>query len=179
MQPSAPSYPPRYRVSLAKEDFKFSSAHFTLFPDGSAELLHGHNYQVQLEVSGDRLDELGLLCDFEQLKRTIRALCDELDSRMLLPERCAQLDLRREGDEVEVRFDRRRYCFPAADVLLLPLVNTSVEELATWLWQRVADSLRQEQPTAMERLSWLGIDVGETAGQGCRYLRPFLSSDGS
>src|ERR1700733_13558481 len=35
----------RYRMVLAKEDFKFSSAHFTLFADGSAELLHGHNYR--------------------------------------------------------------------------------------------------------------------------------------
>jgi hypothetical protein len=38
---SQPSQP-RYRIVLEKEDFKFSAAHFTLFADGGAELLHGH-----------------------------------------------------------------------------------------------------------------------------------------
>ena len=41
----------RFTVRLAKQDFKFSAAHFTLFPDGTAELLHGHNFQVAVAVA--------------------------------------------------------------------------------------------------------------------------------
>ena len=50
---------PRFRIVLAKEDFKFSAAHFTLFPGGRAELLHGHNYRVRVELAGSELDEEG------------------------------------------------------------------------------------------------------------------------
>jgi len=38
-----------FTVNLRKERNKFSSAHFTLFPDGSVEKLHGHNYFVEVE----------------------------------------------------------------------------------------------------------------------------------
>ena len=62
---------PRYRMALAKEDFKFSSAHFTLFANGGAELLHGHNYRVRVEISGAGLDAEGLLLDIERFKREL------------------------------------------------------------------------------------------------------------
>ena len=48
---------PEYVLRLAKEDFKFSAAHFTLFGPDEAELLHGHNYQVEVEMVGYALDE--------------------------------------------------------------------------------------------------------------------------
>ena len=70
---------PRYRLILAKEDFKFSSAHFTLWNDARAELLHGHNYQVALELSGSELDDWGLLADIEGVKAAVRALCRRFD----------------------------------------------------------------------------------------------------
>ena len=37
---------PTFSIRLAKEDFKFSVAHFTIFGPGHAEPLHGHNYNV-------------------------------------------------------------------------------------------------------------------------------------
>ena len=66
---------PRFRIVLAKEDFKFSAAHFTLFGDGRAETLHGHNYRIRLELGGRELNGLGLLADLECCKRSVRALC--------------------------------------------------------------------------------------------------------
>src|SRR5262249_14774429 len=120
----------RYRVVLAKEDFKFSAAHFTLFADGRAELLHGHNYRVRVALAGGDLDGEGLLVDIESFKRTLRALCAGLDSRMLIPGESARLQWEREGDAVAVRFGERAYRFPAADTLVLPLANTSIELLA-------------------------------------------------
>src|SRR6202521_729458 len=76
---------PCYRVVLAKEDFKFSAAHFTLWSGGGGELLHGHNYQVKVELAGGELHDAGLLVDLEQGKRVIPGLCGRLDSRTLLP----------------------------------------------------------------------------------------------
>ena len=86
-----------YTLILAKEDFKFSSAHFTLFGRETAELLHGHNYQVGVELSGRKLDNDGLLADFPSVKTTIRAFCERLDSKTLIPGESPHLQVREEG----------------------------------------------------------------------------------
>jgi 6-pyruvoyltetrahydropterin/6-carboxytetrahydropterin synthase len=153
----------RYRVILAKEDFKFSAAHFTLFADGRAELLHGHNYRVRAELSGGGLDGEGLLVDIEAFKRALRARCAGLDSRTLIPGESARVAWACEGDGVEVQCGERRYRFPAADVLVLPLANTSIELLARMLWEELAPHL------AGSRVESLAIAVEETAGQECWY----------
>lgn len=158
--------PEHYTVHLAKEDFKFSAAHFTLFPDGQAELLHGHNYQVELELTGEGLDSYGLLCDFVAVKRAIRGACERLDTRTLVPRDSGELGLSEEEDGVVVTYQDRRYVFPARDVLVLPLVNTSIELLARWLWHEMAPGLRNTQVTV------LGVSVAETAGQSCWYRAP-------
>lgn len=154
---------PRYRIVLAKEDFKFSAAHFTLFGGGHAELLHGHNYQVQLELAGRELAGEGLLADLESCKRTLRALCARLDSRTLLPAASDRLRCTRNGDVVEARLGERRYAFPAADTLLLPLVNTSMELLARMIWHDLAAELRGS------RVEVLAVSVEESRGQRCWY----------
>ncbi|MFP5285604.1 MAG: 6-pyruvoyl trahydropterin synthase family protein [Thermoanaerobaculia bacterium] len=153
----------RYRMVLAKEDFKFSAAHFTLFGDGRAELLHGHNYQVRVELAGRDLDGEGLLVDIESFKRALRSFCARLDSRMLIPADSPRLQWSREGGAIEVVFGPRSYRFPAEDTLLLPVVNTSIELLARMLWHDLAPYL------AGSRVETLSVAVEETAGQQCWY----------
>jgi 6-pyruvoyltetrahydropterin/6-carboxytetrahydropterin synthase len=155
--------PSRYRIVLAKEDFKFSAAHFTLFPGGRAELLHGHNYRVQVELSGSGLDGVGLLADLESCKRCVRGLCARLDSRTLLPAASDRLQCIRSGEAVEVRMEGRSYTLPAADTLLLPLANTSIELLARMLWHDLASELRGSL------VETLAVAVEESPGQRCWY----------
>ena len=153
-----------FLLRLAKEDFKFSVAHFTVFSDTVAEHLHGHNYRVRVELAGVGLDRLGLLLDLRGIKAEIRRLCAELDSRTLVPERCDLVRVTSAVDDgVELRFGPRLYRLPRADVLLLPIRNTSIEELALWFW-------RQLEPTlAGSRVTELRVEVEETAGQSCMY----------
>ena len=153
----------RYRIVLAKQDFKFSSAHFTLFADGRAELLHGHNYRVRVELSGSDLDGEGLLLDIESFKRELRRRCSELDSRTLIPGESRRLSWSRKGDAVDVRCGERTYRFPAEDTLLLPLANTSIELLARMLWGDLVPHL------AGSRVETLAVSVEESAGQRCWY----------
>lgn len=152
-----------FRLVLAKEDFKFSVAHFTVFSADEAELLHGHNYQVTVEVRGGELDEMGLLADVAALKAEIRRLCDELDSHTLIPTENPLVAWERREDGVEVRYGDRVYRFPLQDVVLLPLVNSSMELFARLLWQRLAPFL------AATPLRHMAVSVGETAGQRCVY----------
>jgi 6-pyruvoyltetrahydropterin/6-carboxytetrahydropterin synthase len=162
---------PRLVLRLAKEDFKFSVAHFTVFSDTIAEELHGHNYRVRVEIGGAGTDSQGLLMDLRGLKAQIRRLCGELDSRTLLPERSQLVRVTAGGGGYEVRYGERLYRLPAADVRVLPIRNTSIEELAAWFW-------RELRPTLVgSAITELRVEVEETAGQSCVYSAS-LAEDG-
>ena len=154
---------PRLIVKLAKQDFKFSAAHFTVFPNGEAERLHGHNYRVRVELEGTDLGPSGLLVSVSEVKAKLRALCASLDERTLVPEKSPRLEVSRDGDDIEITFGRRRYRVPAEDAKLLPLQNVTMELLAMYLWRELAPSLAG---SAVERLV---IEVEETAGQSASY----------
>ncbi|HSM14975.1 MAG TPA: 6-carboxytetrahydropterin synthase [Thermoanaerobaculia bacterium] len=152
-----------WRLRLAKEDFKFSVAHFTLFSAERAEPLHGHNYRMSVEVEGDSLGESGLVADTDALKAAIRAVCAGLDDRVLLPERSPWLRIEPSAGGLECRFAERRYLFPEGEVRLLPLINVSMELLARWVWDELARDLEGRG------LARLAVEVEETSGQSCRY----------
>lgn len=153
---------PSFCLHLAKPDFKFAAAHFTLFAGREAETLHGHNYRVAVDVEGAQLDGAGLLMEIGPLKRKIRQLCALWDEKILIPVRSAELGIETVGDEMVVRYRARRYVFPAAEVVELPLVNTTIELLAQQLWQGLA-------PAVAGVASQLAVSVEETEGQSCRY----------
>jgi 6-pyruvoyltetrahydropterin/6-carboxytetrahydropterin synthase len=155
--------PGRFSIRLAKEDFKFSSAHFTLFADGPAELLHGHNYRVEVELEGEQLDRAGLLLDIAAVKRRIRERCARLDERTLLPEKSRAVQLTPRGGQLEVGVEGRSYVLPAADVVRLPLENVSMELLARMLWEEIAEVLTGS------RVETLTLTLHETAAQSCSY----------
>lgn len=156
----------RFRLRLAKEDFKFSVAHFTLFGAHSAEPLHGHNYRMTIEVEGEALDELGLLVDSDRVKRAVRALCAELDDHVLLPAESPHVEIRRDGGSLDCRFAERNYRLPAGEALLLPLANVSMELLAVWSWRRLAPQL------AGASVRHLAVEIEESPGQAARYAAP-------
>ena len=49
----------------------FQALHQLVFPDGSKEPLHRHNWLVTADVSGKGLNSMGLVMDFHQLKAMI------------------------------------------------------------------------------------------------------------
>ena len=65
---------PEFCLSCAKEDFKFSSAHFVAH-GGGRERLHGHNYRVFVSLQGKSLGAGGVVMDFSELKLVVRKLC--------------------------------------------------------------------------------------------------------
>ena len=61
----------------------FAAAHALRNYRGKCENVHGHNYRVQVGVEGKELDSNGLLYDFADLKRTLRATSEYLDHQYL------------------------------------------------------------------------------------------------
>jgi 6-pyruvoyltetrahydropterin/6-carboxytetrahydropterin synthase len=151
------------QLRLAKEDFAFAAAHFTLFPDQAAERLHGHNYRVRVELSGHELDAFGLLVPVAPVKARIRAVCAALDERILIPEKSPLLALRHEADAVQVSLGARAYRFPKSEVRLLPLPNVTIEALAQHVFGELAPSL------AGSPVRRLRIEVEESSGQSAAF----------
>lgn len=153
----------RWSIELQKESFKFSAAHFLIFPDGSAERLHGHNYRVFLEVRAE-LSPFGLVIDFQRIKPVVRELLGTLNEHLLLPGEHRELRVEDCGDDsVEVLYRERRYVIPKPDVIVLPINNTSTENLACWIGRRLLDILPKEFEDV--RVQELRLAVEETAGQ--------------
>lgn len=61
----------------------FSASHQLRLLDGSLEPLHGHNWHVRLTCRGPRLDAIGVLVDFTQLKPALNRVLDEMHDRHL------------------------------------------------------------------------------------------------
>jgi 6-pyruvoyltetrahydropterin/6-carboxytetrahydropterin synthase len=57
----------------------FSSAHQLRGYKGKCENLHGHNWKVILTVRGEKLNSIGILVDFNELKAMLRQILDSLD----------------------------------------------------------------------------------------------------
>jgi 6-pyruvoyltetrahydropterin/6-carboxytetrahydropterin synthase len=156
-----------WSILIEKEYLKFSCAHFLIFPDGSKERLHGHNYQVVCEVDG-RLSEQGLVIDFKQVKPVIRDLCDGLDEHWILPGKHPVLTFRHRDDgHTEVQYKDCRYLAPTDEIIVLPINNTSAENFATWIGGELLAKLRER--FGRVSVSRLRVEVSETKGQSGVY----------
>lgn len=150
-------------MHLAKENFKFSSAHFLIFDGKTAEKLHGHNYRVRVDLeipAGADLQGKGFFVDFNVFKKEIKRLVDLWDEHVLLPEKHPDMKIRREGPGLAVTFRERAYLFPADEVILLPVTNTSVEQLSRLLAEAMMATFRAHGVAAVT------VHVEETPGQG-------------
>lgn len=157
----------RWGIEIEKEYFKFSAAHFLIFPDGSAERLHGHNYRVFVELEAD-LSEHGLVIDFIMVKPVIRELLAGLDEHWLVPGEHPELTCEPGADGTTVvRYRERTYAAPSDDVLVLPINNTSSENLATWIGRELRRRLREKFPDV--ELERMRLAVEETSGQRGLY----------
>ena len=61
----------------------FASAHQLRGFHGGCENLHGHNWKVEVFVSGEKLQDDGLLIDFKIIKQKTEKILDYLDHRFL------------------------------------------------------------------------------------------------
>ena len=152
----------RWAIDLQKEAFKFSAAHFLIFPDGSAERLHGHNYRVFVELEA-QLSTHGLVMDFKAIKPVVREICDRLDEHWIVPGEHPVLRWSESGGSIEVRYLERSYRVPKEDVLVLPINNTSSENLATWFGRELLGIVRERFRDVQVRS--LRLSVEETSGQ--------------
>ena len=61
----------------------FAAAHKLRNFRGECEKLHGHNWRIEVVLSGDRLNEAGLLIDFKDVKTAANNILGDLDHSYL------------------------------------------------------------------------------------------------
>ena len=62
---------------------QFSAAHNLRGYRGRCEELHGHNWKVEVSVSGKKLGKTGMLMDFKKLKIRLNKVLDKLDHKYI------------------------------------------------------------------------------------------------
>lgn len=155
-----------YSIKVFKQYFNFACSHFLIFPDGTREPLHGHNYRVSVTGRTTQLSN-DMVFDFLDIKPIVREVCNSLDHRLLLPGENSQVKISELNANWEYRTpDGSFFSFPKKDVIILPLPNISAERLATYISEQVAAKTWEKFNFKFRELE---IEIEETPGQSAAY----------
>lgn len=157
-----------FSVFVRKADFKFNAAHFIAY-DNFRERLHGHNYEVGVRLEGSRVGPDGYVVDFGVVKKVVRGLCKEMNEKFILPMRSDVLDIAINDGTVSITCqDGAKFSLPQGDCMELPIVHSSVEEIAALLCGRIIENFTRVK--LQERgVRNIEITVSEAPGQEARY----------
>jgi len=165
-------------INGIQSNLRFSSAHIIPGHE-SCGFIHGHSYFVDVEIEGERAGEFEFVVDFKDVKKYTRAICDELDHRLLIPvynkliefkefdkSKDSIFDLQKENT-VRFKIDDKGYSLPGVDCVFLPLPYTSAEELSKFF----AETLAKKLAETYDNIDYVAVCVNEGIGQGAMYRK--------
>lgn len=150
-----------FAVDITKEQFVFSAAHFITFAGDICERIHGHNYGVRVRVEGP-LDENRYVVDFIALRDAVLEQTTALDHHVILPRDHKEILVSSDEQETTARFRDRRWVFPNEDCVILPVANTTAEEIARVIAERVIEKTYDKFGRALTQIE---VAVDENHGQ--------------
>ncbi len=109
----------------------FSASHFLRFC-GDCERLHGHNYTLEVFITGP-LNEDGMIVDFNEVKEKAVNICKSLDHKVMLPGESSAIEVKKEDGFIEVNVGTKHYVFPEEDCVIIPTKATTAELLSKYL----------------------------------------------
>jgi len=108
------------QVSIARE-YTWEMGHALLYHNGKCYRAHGHNYRMQVEVSGLLDDSTSMILDFADLDSLVKPRIEELDHRFLV-----HIDDTRFGDDYAyIKWDED----PTAESIALHLFHNLTAEM--------------------------------------------------
>ena len=163
-------------INGIQSNLRFSSAH-VIPGHESCGFIHGHSYFVDVEIEGERAGKFDFIVDFKDVKSYTRAICDELDHRLLIPvyndliefkdfdkEKDSIFDLQKQKS-VYFKIDGKGYTIPSVDCVFLPLPYSSAEELSMFFAKTLAKKLSE----TYDNIKYVVVCVNEGIGQGAEY----------
>ncbi len=103
---------------------QFASAHQLRGYKGKCEALHGHNWRVQVTVSSDKLDDIGIVIDFHELKKITGEVISSLDHAFL------------------------------NDVFPFTEINPSSENISKWIYESIRNKMSDMPCTVSSVTVW-------------------------
>ena len=149
-----------HKVTVERNTLRFAAAHFATY-EGQCEPLHGHNYDVIIEVEGELTDDSWVI-DFAALKSIAGDLCRELHHKFLLQRESKVLKIDEGTSNWKVRFQERGWVFPKSEVVPLLIDNTTAERLAQYFAGRLREQLAARGATNITSIT---VGIEEMPGQ--------------
>ncbi|MCR9201870.1 MAG: 6-pyruvoyl tetrahydropterin synthase family protein [Planctomycetaceae bacterium] len=152
-----------FAARVTKDSLVFSAGHFITFNGNVCERLHGHNWRVDVTITGE-LDENGYVFDFIALRDASMKLVQHLDHCVLLPDSHPLINVctSDDGREVTATFEERRWVFPSEDCRILPVPNTTAELIADWFGKELIEALDLQTAAGAQTLK---VGIEENFGQ--------------
>jgi 6-pyruvoyltetrahydropterin/6-carboxytetrahydropterin synthase len=112
------------KIYTIKTISRFSAAHIIPGHPGICARLHGHNFRMEVEVQGKKLNDIGILVDFQDVKAATQTIIDKIDHRYL--------------NEIPP-FDK---------------ISPTAENIAQWAYQHLKELLNSEQAQVCAVTLW-------------------------
>ena len=124
-----------HSVRVMDQRMHFSASHF-LKSEGEIENLHGHNYSLEVKLTGP-LNADGMVYDFREVKEKAIDICKTLDHKVLLPRDSNTIKITKSEGFIEVSVGEKRYVFPNEDCVIVPTTATTAEMLAQYVHEHL------------------------------------------
>jgi len=148
-------------IEIFREDLNFSAGHFTIFSATHREKLHGHNYQVSAAIT-TKIEENGLRVDYRHYHDKVATLCQRLNLAFLLPAKSRYLKIEEHENYYHAHFDQEMIPFLKKDVIILPIENTTIEELSDWFLQQLVQDQADLDKNGVQAIT---LRVSSNAGR--------------
>lgn len=188
-----------FEIFVSKDNFKFNASHFVAFP-GFRERLHGHSYRASVRLLGShQIGRDGYVVDFGCVKSVAKDVCKKLNEYFLVPTLSEVLDItviedkdnddrgkvvcgevntgnKYPGSVVVKCEDGSTFTFPRQDCLLLPIMHSTAEELAIYIFGQLVAGLDAEY--LMKRgVTMMEVTVSEAIGQDATFCHAIPSGE--
>jgi 6-pyruvoyltetrahydropterin/6-carboxytetrahydropterin synthase len=129
------------KLRISGDKLTIASAHMLVRHDKCAKI-HGHNYQVEIEIEGD-LDENNMIIDFSLFKPKVIKLLKQFDHKILIPSKSKDLQIETKDKQTIINTcEGKLYRLPSEDVVFIPIESTTVELLS----KHIHDLIKKEYP---------------------------------
>ncbi len=122
----------------------FSAAHRLNGYKGKCSAVHGHNWIVEMTVSGRELNDIGMLVDFSELKELLKTTLQKLDHRYLNEEPPFNSGESRQNPTAE---NIARYLYETIKPLL-PRKDIYLKKITVWESSGAAASYQEDDERA-------------------------------
>jgi 6-pyruvoyltetrahydropterin/6-carboxytetrahydropterin synthase len=157
--------PHLYEIRIRKEALKFSSSHMTVFPDGTKESLHGHQFMPTVSIKTTQAD-LQNMIPFADIKREMKRIALEWDEKVLIGVLNPHYrELTRTSSEIEFLLCGKRYLLPLDEVVFLQCDNVTCEQLARIYHSRLKEGWGSVPPHVIS----VSVLIEESPGQGAVF----------